>query len=160
MELSDTPTESAAERSSLVTPKSTSVLSRAGRGGGMDRVLTKLKASVAAGNYYEAHQMYRTLYFRYLNQQRFDDCLQLLYTGAVQFLDQQQHSIGADLSCLVVDTLSKRGQPAAVAAADVELWLNRLGELLKLIGPSVVEREAFLVGDCVPIHAIMCNNVS
>lgn len=146
MDLSDTPSEQAFGRYPLVMPRATVVLTRTSRGGGIDRVLTKLKASVAAGNFYEAHQMYRTLYFRYLNQRRFDDCLQMLHTGALQFLDQEQHSIGADLSCLVVDTLSKRGQPAAAAAADVELWLNRLGELLKLIGPSVVEREAFLVG--------------
>lgn len=31
---------------------------------GVMRVLDKLEASVNAGQYYEAHQMYRTLYFR------------------------------------------------------------------------------------------------
>lgn len=31
---------------------------------GVERVLGKLEASVKNGNYYEAHQMYRTLYFR------------------------------------------------------------------------------------------------
>lgn len=31
---------------------------------GVSRVLEKLEASVNAGQYYEAHQMYRTLYFR------------------------------------------------------------------------------------------------
>ena len=40
--------------------------SREGKGerGGASRVLTKLRKTVEAGNYYEAHQMYRTLYFR------------------------------------------------------------------------------------------------
>ena len=33
--------------------------------GGTQRVLTKLKKSIENGNYYEAHQMYRTLHFRY-----------------------------------------------------------------------------------------------
>lgn len=32
---------------------------------GVSRVLDKLEASVNSGHYYEAHQMYRTLYFRY-----------------------------------------------------------------------------------------------
>ena len=32
---------------------------------GVDRVLAKLERSVNEGKYYEAHQMYRTLYFRY-----------------------------------------------------------------------------------------------
>lgn len=31
---------------------------------GVSRVLEKLKTSLNSGNYYEAHQMYRTLYFR------------------------------------------------------------------------------------------------
>lgn len=33
-------------------------------GPGAERVLQKLRKSVEDGNYYEAHQMYRTLYFR------------------------------------------------------------------------------------------------
>ena len=37
----------------------------AGRRGGTERVLSKLKASIENENYYEAHQMYRTLYFRF-----------------------------------------------------------------------------------------------
>lgn len=32
---------------------------------GVSRVLQKLEKSVTDGDYYEAHQMYRTLYFRY-----------------------------------------------------------------------------------------------
>ena len=31
---------------------------------GINRVLAKLKTSLESGQYYEAHQMYRTLYFR------------------------------------------------------------------------------------------------
>lgn len=31
---------------------------------GVQRVLSKLETSIKNGNYYEAHQMYRTLYFR------------------------------------------------------------------------------------------------
>ena len=33
---------------------------------GVSRVLAKLQRSIEAGNYYEAHQMYKTLYFRYV----------------------------------------------------------------------------------------------
>lgn len=32
--------------------------------GGVQRVEGKLRASVEKGDYYEAHQMYRTLFFR------------------------------------------------------------------------------------------------
>lgn len=34
-------------------------------GRGVQNVLAKLKRSVDEKNYYEAHQMYKTLYFRY-----------------------------------------------------------------------------------------------
>ena len=33
-------------------------------GPGAERVLLKLRKSIEDENYYEAHQMYRTLYFR------------------------------------------------------------------------------------------------
>jgi hypothetical protein len=36
-------------------------------GPGAERVLQKLRKSVEDGNYYEAHQMYRTLYFRLIS---------------------------------------------------------------------------------------------
>lgn len=32
---------------------------------GVSRVLVKLEGAVSKGDYYEAHQLYRTLYFRY-----------------------------------------------------------------------------------------------
>ena len=36
----------------------------AGAGGGVNRVRAKLKLALEAGNWYEAHQLYRTIYFR------------------------------------------------------------------------------------------------
>lgn len=36
------------------------------RGGGIQRVLQKLNKSIEEGSYYEAHQMIRTLYFRFV----------------------------------------------------------------------------------------------
>lgn len=34
------------------------------RGQGIERVMKKLQVNIELGQYYEAHQMYRTLYFR------------------------------------------------------------------------------------------------
>lgn len=39
----------------------------AGHKGGISRILHKLERNVEDGNYYEAHQMYKTLSFRYLS---------------------------------------------------------------------------------------------
>lgn len=106
---------------------------------GVSRVLAKLEESVQCGKYYEAHQKYRTLYFRYLSQKRFDECLELLFSGAQILLDNQQYSSGADLGLLVVDTLEK------TTVADTELWINRLGIIIAKISPNLVERESLLV---------------
>lgn len=106
---------------------------------GVSRVLAKLEESVRSGKYYEAHQKYRTLYFRYLSQGRFDECLELLYDGALKLLENNQYSSGADLSLLVVDTLEK------TTVNDSELWIHRLGTLMSKIPPNLVERETLLV---------------
>jgi hypothetical protein len=39
-------------------------MASSGGGGGALRVKAKLKVALREGNFYEAHQMYRTLYFR------------------------------------------------------------------------------------------------
>lgn len=106
---------------------------------GVSRVLAKLEESVRSGKYYEAHQKYRTLYFRYLSQKRFDECLELLYDGSLRLLENDQYSSGADLGLLVVDTLEK------TTVNDSELWIHRLGKLLAKIPSNLVERETLLV---------------
>lgn len=105
---------------------------------GVSRVLAKLEESVQSGKYYEAHQKYRTLYFRYLSQKRFDECLELLYDGALKLLENSQYSSGADLSLLVVDTLEK-------TIVNPEEWIHRLGTLMSKIPANLVERETLLV---------------
>lgn len=112
---------------------------------GVTKVLSKLQESIQAGKYYEAHQKYRTLYFRYLSQKRFDDCLDLLYAGAQTFLDNEQYGSGADLGNLVVDTLEK------FKPTNNEVWMQRLGELIGKIKPSMVERDALLVSS---VHSV------
>jgi len=108
-------------------------------GSGVNRVLNKLRISIGAGKYYEAHQMYRTLYFRYLNQKRYNELLELLYDGALELLRHKQNSSGADLSILFVDTLVK-------AEANVSNQiLEKLARLFELILPDGgPERSIFL----------------
>lgn len=108
---------------------------------GVSRVLAKLEESVRSGKYYEAHQKYRTLYFRYLSQKRFDECLELLYDGSLRLLENDQYSSGADLGLLVVDTLEK------TTVNESELWIHRLGKLLAKIPSNLVERETLLVSE-------------
>ncbi|XP_076309076.1 Golgi to ER traffic protein 4 homolog isoform X2 [Tachypleus tridentatus] len=80
---------------------------------GLDRILSKIKCNIETGNYYEAHQMYKTLYFRYLTQKKYKELLDLLYDGSDILLKHHQYNSGADLANLVVDALTTSLSPVS-----------------------------------------------
>ncbi|XP_063362084.1 Golgi to ER traffic protein 4 homolog [Cydia amplana] len=105
---------------------------------GVRRVLDKLAASVNSGQYYEAHQMYRTLYFRYLSQKKYADLLNLLHEGATLLLQRDQQGSGADLAILLLDVLTKsETQPC-------EEWIEKVANIFEIMSPTIPERETFL----------------
>uniref|UniRef100_A0AAQ5XR37 Golgi to ER traffic protein 4 homolog n=1 Tax=Amphiprion ocellaris TaxID=80972 RepID=A0AAQ5XR37_AMPOC len=67
--------------------------------GGVQRVEGKLRASVEKGDYYEAHQMYRTLFFRYMSQAKHAEARELMYNGALLFFSYNQ--VYAALVCFL-----------------------------------------------------------
>ncbi|KAL0278753.1 UNVERIFIED_CONTAM: hypothetical protein PYX00_000479 [Menopon gallinae] len=77
---------------------------------GVERVRSKLDACIKSGNYYEAHQMYRTLYFRYLSQQKYSALLELLCDGAFLLLEHNQQSTNALRWSLTGSEVDKTGQ--------------------------------------------------
>jgi len=79
---------------------------RAG-GAGTERVMSKLKKSIENENYYEAHQMYRTLYFRYVGQRKYEELEVMLYDGAILLFSHNQVESGLDLAKLYIDTLKE-----------------------------------------------------
>lgn len=85
--------------------------------------------------------MYRTLYFRYLSQQKYEELLDLLYQGALTLLSHEQNTSGADLGLLLVDTLEK----SKTVAEGAEKWMQKIALLLSKIPQNVVERETLLV---------------
>ncbi|XP_046659907.1 Golgi to ER traffic protein 4 homolog isoform X2 [Homalodisca vitripennis] len=105
---------------------------------GVQRVLGKLDSSVKNGNYYEAHQMYRTLYFRYLTQKKYGELLELLFDGAKLLLQHDQQTSGADLAILLVDVLVKSETEPS------DFHISRLAQLFSMVSPEVAEREVFL----------------
>lgn len=105
---------------------------------GVSRVLEKLENSVKNGEYYEAHQMYRTLYFRYMGQQKYSDLLDMLYKGSLLFLEHDQQISGADLAILLVDVLVKSEEK------NIKDWITKLSYIFSKIDPSTPERETFL----------------
>ncbi|KAB7505614.1 Golgi to ER traffic protein 4-like protein [Armadillidium nasatum] len=106
---------------------------------GIARVLAKLKASIDDGKFYEAHQMYRTLYFRYLGQKKYQEVLQLLYEGASLLLAHDQQTSGADLALLMLDVLEKSN------SVPNEENISKIAKLFELLSCSTPERHQYLV---------------
>jgi len=111
----------------------------AGRRGGTERVIAKLKNSIENENYYEAHQMYRTLYFRYLGQKKYTDLEGLLYDGAVLLFEHEQVESGIDLAKLYIENL-KEGE---FEPKDVQF--KKISRLHELIPGNNVDKQPFLV---------------
>lgn len=106
---------------------------------GVSRVLDKLENSVKNGEYYEAHQMYRTLYFRYLGQKKYSDLKDMLYQGSMLFLDADQKTSGSDLGLLLVDVLNKSEEK------NCDIWSPKLSTIFAKIGTSnTTERDMLL----------------
>ncbi|XP_002735673.1 Golgi to ER traffic protein 4 homolog [Saccoglossus kowalevskii] len=105
--------------------------------GGVERVLKKLKASVEAGSYYEAHQMYRTLYFRYMAQKKHAEAIELIYSGANVLLTHNQHGSGTDLCMLLIEVLNTSN---TAPAADN---LDKVSSLFTQLGPDSTERPLY-----------------
>ncbi|KAG9334121.1 hypothetical protein JZ751_009091 [Albula glossodonta] len=106
--------------------------------GGVQRVEGKLRASVEKGDYYEAHQMYRTLFFRYMSQAKHMEARELMYNGALLFFSYNQQNSAADLSMLVLESLEKSDTKVA---DDI---LEHLAKLFSLMDQNSPERVAFV----------------
>ncbi|RIB14577.1 hypothetical protein C2G38_1973012 [Gigaspora rosea] len=105
---------------------------------GTDKVLEKLKESVENGNYYEAHQMYRTVCRRYIKQKKYSRAIDLLFSGAQTLLKHKQTGSGVDLSLYLIDAYN-----------DEEMVVNeesraRIIQLLSLFPSDEPGRKRFI----------------
>ena len=76
------------------------------------RIVNKLDKLIQEENFYEAHQLYRTIYFRHLNAKRFGELQDLLLKGASIFLEKGQANSGADLASLYLDAVAENPDTA------------------------------------------------
>ncbi|KAI8141722.1 hypothetical protein BJV82DRAFT_617283 [Fennellomyces sp. T-0311] len=105
---------------------------------GTEKTLQKLKDSVSNGNYYEAHQMYRTVARRYNKQQKYAKAIQLLHDGAVSLMEHKQYASGSDLANYMLDTYNMGS-----VTVD-EKSLDRVVELLSLYPADEPGRKTFI----------------
>ncbi|CAG8529690.1 1843_t:CDS:2 [Diversispora eburnea] len=105
---------------------------------GTEKVLEKLKDSVESGNYYEAHQMYRTVSRRYLKQKKFDHAIDLLFSGAQLLLTHKQTGSGGDLCLYMITAYSEAELPVS------EESRARIIKLLELCPSDAPGRKKFI----------------
>lgn len=72
------------------------------------RLVAKLKAAIQKQEFYEAHQILGTIYFRFINVKEKVFALEnLLYRGACYLLEQNEHISGQDLATLFLEAAAK-----------------------------------------------------
>ena len=107
---------------------------------GTQHVLDKLKTSVEHGNYYEAHQMYRSVFRRLVKQGKYQEARGLVQAGAFDFFRANQDGSAVDLALLLLDVFCLAQEPVAVESCAVLL------ELLSLIPVKNSSRADFITG--------------
>ncbi|XP_020605518.1 Golgi to ER traffic protein 4 homolog [Orbicella faveolata] len=108
------------------------------RSGGTQRVLQKLNKSIEDGEYYEAHQLIRTLYFRYISQKCYDEAIEIVHNGACLFLKHKQEGSGNDLALLMLECFRTAEVPVGHDA------LDKIRSLFELYEPGSLDRYGFI----------------
>jgi hypothetical protein len=89
---------------------------------------------VAAGAFYEAQQMYKTVYHRYKSRKQLQDSYLVLASGAVQQLSSHQVNCGMELANMLLEAYSANQEPANQQT----LGSIQVGNILILCLPSAV----------------------
>lgn len=95
-----------------------------------DKLIKRAHAELSEKNYYEAHQIVRTVYYRLLDSQQYDKLLDFLHTTCLLFIQAKEYNISLDLAELYVDTLLKSRVPIH------EKELNRFAQMFSLLPPK------------------------
>ena len=107
------------------------------------RLIVKLEDRLGKGDYYEAHQIYRTIYYRLTREQKFNEAYDLLYDGAMKLLERGQHNSGADLANLMMDMMNNLKSVAELKHTEEEL-IHGIRRLFQHILPDTPERVHFV----------------
>jgi len=117
---------------SSTAPKPLSSRASAGRSP-CTRLLRRLDAALAADQLYEAHQILRTLHYRLSAAAQHQQVATLFERGALHLLRAEKFESGADLACVLVDTLVAGALPVDARLTD---QLARMHALMRAESPE------------------------
>merc|ERR1740130_1260137 len=81
--------------------------------GSSTTLLTKLEQSVMDGDYYQALQMYKTSFNRYMSKDQETEAIDLLASGTAVLLKKAQHNSASELANYLIDHLHANQIPPA-----------------------------------------------
>jgi golgi to ER traffic protein 4 len=112
-----------------------------------DRLVSKLSQLLKNGDYYEAHQIYRTLYHRMMRSNKTLQLSDMLYEGSIHLLVNGEHNSGADVACLYLDVITHmNGQQLESHLQNNQntQLLTNIRKLFELIPCKTPERVVFI----------------
>lgn len=108
-----------------------------------NRLQQKLNDRFNNGDYYEAHQIYRTIYYRLIRENKYAEIYNLLYSGALRLFQKGQQNSGSDLTILLADTLAKVQSLTDLNHTETEL-LQNMRSLFEQLSANSPERLQFV----------------
>jgi len=78
---------------------------------GSARLLTKLNEAMSRSKFYEAHQLMRTINFRYTSAKKFSELESLLIKTAIALLDTEQYESGSDVAIMLTKLYNENSLP-------------------------------------------------
>lgn len=103
----------------------------------LSKLQQRLQTAVEEKRFYEAHQIYKTIYFRCLTKRNYSEALDYLYAGADFLLTNRQWESGTELARLVLEVYSKGKLDLT------KVHLNHLCDLLRKMPPGD-DRASFI----------------
>ncbi|CAG0920583.1 unnamed protein product [Notodromas monacha] len=120
------------------SPSSSTAMAKRGSRNVTAKLMAKLKRALDERNFYESHQIYRTIYVRTCSAEKLDEVLSMLHSGATYLLQNHQLESGADLAMLYLDAIEKHLGEIPADKMDV------VAELHHCIAKGTQERQNFL----------------
>jgi len=85
---------------------------------GMNAVLERMRKTVEEGNFYEAQQLIKTLYFRYTTQNKVSEAKEILINGACTMLKANQSTCASELGQMLLKLYSDSHVKADTSAVE------------------------------------------
>ena len=104
----------------------------------------KLEKCLAEQNGYEAHQIYRTMYYR-LARAKHVEAYERMYEGSMKMFNMNEPLSGVDLANLLVELLNKENAGKTILESKGETVYNDIATLFDHIHGESQDRDAFVV---------------